>query len=295
MIGGSAGTGETPVLQAECEAMPELPEVETVARQLRRAICGRTVTRVEVLDKLLGLRPRDVAPLAGRAIDDVKRIGKQVVLALGPNGDARRPAMFVAVHLRMTGRLIVTETPPLDAKGKDHTRARFQLDEGSLLFSDVRRFGTIKLATDEAALDPGALDPMSRAFTPARLAELIDGAATPLKVWLLRQDRLVGIGNIYASEICYIAGLKPARAAGSLKPAQIESLHTATRAVLKAAIAACGTTFSDFQDAYGVTGSYQNYLRVYGREGEPCGRCGKTIKRTVQAQRSTFHCPGCQR
>ena len=111
---------------------------------------------------------------------------------------------------------------------------------------------------------------------------------------MLRQDRLVGLGNIYASEILYRARLSPLRAAGSLSAAEIRRLHSATRAILTWAIEASGTTFSDFQDARGIGGSYQQYLAVYGRDGQCCGRCREPIVRFVQQQRSTFHCPGCQ-
>ncbi|NJN63501.1 MAG: hypothetical protein HC882_00595 [Acidobacteria bacterium] len=119
---------------------------------------------------------------------------------------------------------------------------------------------------------------------------LLRNARQPLKTWLLRQDRLVGIGNIYASEILHEAGLDPFRAGGELEPVETRRLHRALKAVLRRAIRYCGTTFSDFQDAHGVTGSYQTRLRVYGREGEPCKRCGAPIVRVSQAQRSTYYC-----
>ena len=126
------------------------------------------------------------------------------------------------------------------------------------------------------------------------MTELLGTSAQPLKAWLLRQDRLVGLGNIYASEILHAARLSPFAGAGSLNGREVRRLHSATRRILQRAIRNCGTTFSDFQDARGASGSYQRLLAVYGRDGEGCRRCRATIERVVQQQRSTFYCPGCQ-
>ena len=140
---------------------------------------------------------------------------------------------------------------------------------------------------------PDGVEPLSPELTPAVYAGLLDGSAQPLKPWLLRQDRLVGLGNIYASEILHAARLSPFREAGSLDRNEVRRLHGATRRILERAIRACGTTFSDFQDARGVEGSYQRYLAVYEREGRPCRRCRAPIERVVQQQRSTYYCPQC--
>ncbi len=264
--------------------MPELPEVETVSRQLAPLLASRVVESITILDPRLRDAARD--DLADRPIRGVSRLGKQVVIALG--GAA---PLWLAVHLRMTGRLQWLNDAPA---ARQHLRAIVTLDRGVLVFVDPRRFGTLTWLDVPRALETG-VDPTGDAFTPERLAALLHGSRQELKTWLLRQDRIVGLGNIYASEILDRALLHPARPAGSLRGADVLRLHAATRAVLEAAIENCGTTFSDFQDAHGVTGNYQHFLRVYGREGEPCRRCGGAIRRSVQGQRSTFHCPRCVR
>lgn len=265
--------------------MPELPEVETVARQLAPLIEGRAILSIHVHDPKLRALSRK--RLSGDAVAAVQRVGKQVALQLSSG-------RWIAVHLRMTGRLIWRAG---SARGADraHLRLRLRLDGGSLFFYDVRRFGTVQIVDGREAIEPEGLDPTSRRFTQRALANLLRGGRGAIKPWLLRQDRLVGLGNIYCSEILFEAGIAPARIAGSLTSSEIQRLHHATRAVLRSAIRACGTTFSDFQDAQGLTGSYQRYLKVYGREEAPCPTCGAAVHRIEQQQRSTFYCPTCQR
>ena len=270
--------------------MPELPEVETVARQLAPRLAGRVAQRLILLDPRLrtGRRPR----LRGRVITEVRRSGKQVLITFSPGPNGPRP-LWLAVHLRMTGRLSWSAEPARAERA--HLRARVDLDRGALLFHDTRRFGTFSwyLSAEEAR--PAGIDPLSPELTPARLARLLEGSRQNVKAWLLRQDRLAGLGNIYASEILHAARLSPRRSAAALKEVEVRALLRSTRRILRRAIEKCGTTFSDFQDARGLTGSYQRYLAVYGREGERCRRCRGTVRRIVQQQRSTFHCPGCQR
>jgi formamidopyrimidine-DNA glycosylase len=270
--------------------MPELPEVETVARQLAPRIAEQRVRRLVVLDSLLrrGPRPR----LAGRRVVEVGRSGKQVLIGFSPRAGSRDP-MWLLVHLRMTGRLLYVEG---EGRGpREHLRARIDLERGVLLFVDTRRLGTLSWLRSREAAEPRAVDPLSPAFTPQRLAELANGSRQALKPWLLRQDRLVGLGNIYASEIAHAAELSPFRRVGSLMEPEIRRLHRATRRVLRRAIEHCGTTFSDFQDARGIDGTYQRFLRVYERAERPCPRCSAPVERRIQQQRSTFYCPACQR
>ncbi len=266
--------------------MPELPEVETVARQLASIIRGRSVKRLTVLDPLLGRLP--ATRLSGRRVEDVFRLGKQVVLALSSASDT----VYMVVHLRMTGRLLWF--PHARLTDKKHLRARLSLDGGSVLFHDVRRFGTIKVADSLDDVRPAGLDPVTEELTAATLGKLLANSRQELKAWLLRQDRLVGIGNIYASEVLFEAHLHPCRPAGSLSAPERRRLAGAIRCVLAKAIDCCGTTFSDFQTARGTLGSYQQYLKVFKRQGQDCGRCGASIERMVQQGRSTFYCPGCQ-
>ncbi len=265
--------------------MPELPEVETVARQLQCNLRGQRVQGLRILDEKLRVSP---APrLKGLHVAEVDRFEKQVRLRFE---GTRRPR-WLLVHLRMTGRLHWTT----DRGTPKHLRAVFTLDRGRLLFIDTRRFGTFDWVEDERLFDRPGVDPTSTAFTTERLKTLLGQTKTPLKPWLLRQDRVVGLGNIYASEILWQARLSPRRRAGRLRTVEIARLHEATRSIMQRAIENCGTTFSDFQHTDGSIGSYQQFLKVYGREGERCPRCGESIARLVQQQRSTFFCPACQR
>jgi formamidopyrimidine-DNA glycosylase len=267
--------------------MPELPEVETIARQLAPRVRGRRVRALELRDPLLSPAP-PASLLRGRRVERVFRLGKQLLLELGRR---RGRAVWLAYHLRMTGRLLWAP----DARTAAEPRARLRLEGGDLLFCDVRRFGTLRLVRDLEQAAPAGLDPTGEAFTVGALRRLLAGSRQPLKPWLLRQDRLVGLGNIYAAEILFEARLDPRRQAGALSAREAARLHRATGEILGRAIANCGTTFNDFQDARGLTGSYQRYLQVYGRQGEPCPRCGATLRRITQQQRSTFYCGRCQR
>lgn len=271
--------------------MPELPEVETIVRQLRPLIDGRTVRRFEAFDPRLELSAADCTRLEQRRISGVERLGKQIVLSFTASDEPQNP-LWLCIHLRMTGRLLWAQNgsepaaPPL--------RAHLILDRGRLLFKDVRRFGTMRVVHSLAQAQPAGLDPLTRAFTTPALARMMRGVKTPVKPWLLRQDRIVGIGNIYASEALFEAAIHPQRPAGSLSPDEINRLRAAIRAVLRRAVRAGGTTFSDFQNLRGDIGNYQHNLHVYDHAGDPCPRCTTPIQRLVQHQRGTFFCPQCQ-
>jgi formamidopyrimidine-DNA glycosylase len=267
--------------------MPELPEVETVARQLASLIEGRTVGRLRILDPLL--RSGSLPRVAGRRIRRVSRSGKRVLIQFA--GRANGQPLWLAVHLRMTGRLIWDEAGPAT---RPHLRARFALDRGALLFIDTRRFGTFDWYRSEEDAAPAGVEPLGSTLSTAKLRQLLRGSRQEIKPWLLRQDKIVGIGNIYASEILHAASISPFREAGSLDRREIGRLRDRTRKILEQAIRNCGTTFSDFQDARGIEGSYQQFLRVYDRDGERCRRCRCPIERSIQQQRSTFHCASCQ-
>jgi formamidopyrimidine-DNA glycosylase len=265
--------------------VPELPEVETVARQLKPLVLGRRVSCSQVLDRQK-LDARGLSSVAGRTITDLFRQGKWIVIAFGAD-------LYCAIHLRMTGRLIFSEG---ERAARRHLRLRLCFDDGAaLLFYDVRRFGDVRLLNSLQPIAGPGIEPLSRSLSLSRLQQLLAGSMQPLKVWLMRQDKLVGIGNIYAAEILFAAGLSPMRRAGELTPGEARRLHQETRRILQAAIENCGTTFSDFQTARGEIGSYQRFLAVYGREGEDCPRCGEAVTKIVQQQRSTFFCGRCQR
>ena len=278
--------------------MPELPEVETVARQLAPMIETARIESVRLFDPKLTLPGKRT--LKGRRIARVFRSGKQVALELASD-DGRTPSLWLAVHLRMTGRLIFRENgetlgPASSARfGRKHLRASFGLDRGRLLFYDVRRFGTVKLFDSLTEMEPAGLDPLERRCTARTVGAMLARANQEIKPWLLRQDRLVGLGNIYASEILYAAGLHPRKRAAALSFREAERLTKETRRILRKAIRFCGTTFSDFQDARGRSGGFVKYLEVYGKRNEPCRRCGTPIEKIAQQGRSTFFCPSCQR
>jgi len=268
--------------------MPELPEVETVARRLAAHATGRRILAVHVLDeKQDGVA---LARLVGNRIATVRRMGKQCVLEL------RRPRRrhverYLAVHLRMTGHLYWADALPDDVR---HLRVRLDLDRGMVLFEDLRRFGRLTVHEDLASLEPVGLDPTTADFTTAALHRLLADSRQPIKPWLLRQDRLVGLGNIYASEILFAARILPDRAAGSLDAGERRRLHRATRQILRRAIDAAGTTYYALEAGRRVRGTFREQLAVYGQDGDACRRCGEPVRRSVQAQRSTYYCAGCQ-
>jgi formamidopyrimidine-DNA glycosylase len=202
--------------------------------------------------------------------------------------------MWLAIHLRMTGRLIFGVRDKLGCHVKSQFRAIIVLDRGVVRFQDTRRFGTMALHKSLASVLPSGTEPLSSKFTWQKLRGLLGDSTTPIKNWLLRQDKLVGIGNIYASEILFSAHIHPGRNAGSLSQVEVKRLHRNIRRILHAAIKHCGTTFSDFQDSRGQTGGYAQFLKVYKREGQPCRTCGTPVARSTQAQRSTFFCLCCQ-
>lgn len=270
--------------------MPELPEVETVVRQLQASLAGRRIVSLEILDPRLEIQEK--SKLSGRRILSITRLGKQVCLELSGN-DRDEMKLWLLFHLRMTGRLLTDSCS--SGQNERHLRARLVLDQVSLLFYDMRRFGCLLVLDSLQEALPKGIDPLSRQFTSRKLEELIAGSAREIKPWLLRQDRLVGLGNIYASEILFASGINPRRQAGSLKLEELRRLHRKIRRILRQAIEKCGTTFSDFQDSRGRTGSFQRFLSVYGKTGQPCPNCSRPIQCIVQQQRSTFFCSVCQK
>ncbi len=269
-------------------AVPELPEVETIVRQLRPQVRGRTVTAVSVRGRDLIVRspPRAFcAAMAGRRIEDVRRRGKYFVLDLD---DGR----LLVGHLRMTGRLYVGGAPHPRT-----TRACFDLDDGRcLVFTDVRKFGRLQLvARLQDALPPLGPEPLSDAMDGEWMADALASRRRLLKPLLLDQSFLAGLGNIYVDESLHRAGLHPLTSSHRVRREQARSLALAIRHVLAAAIAAEGSSFDAFyRTPEGRPGGYQDEFAVYGRQGEPCGRCGAAIRRIVVGQRGTHFCPRCQ-
>jgi len=274
--------------------MPELPEVETVRAWLEPKLVGRRFEHVEIVDPRL-TRPADpagvAAELEGERVAALDRRGKYLIVRF-------ESGRVLLIHLRMTGQLLHAngDSPPAEDV---HRRAVVRLDDGSdIVYRDVRRFGTWQLL-DEHHLTPYLAqrvgrEPLVRSFTSKRLAEALEGRRAPLKSALLDQRRLAGIGNIYADEALWRARLHPLRPAGELSTAEITALHRGIRAALKAGIARQGATLSNYRTPDGSPGRMQEEFRVYGREGEPCERCGTPIEKIRAAGRGTWYCPFCQ-
>jgi formamidopyrimidine-DNA glycosylase len=287
--------------------MPELPEVETVCRQLEPEIEGRRIERLEVYDERWS---RPVAPgrleesVSGRTIEGLGRRGKYLLLAL----DGKQT---LVMHLRMTGNLVLVDgARKLDpsegmrlyegerSAEERYLRARFVLDDGrELWFTDPRRFGEAFLIDDAelgARFERLGVEPLSDAFTPETLGELAAGRTVPLKSFLLDQSRVAGVGNIYADEALFRARLHPLSPAGSMRPEHLRELRDGIVAALEAGIDGGGASIDDFRDGRGEPGTMQDEFLVHTRVGEECPRCGETIVRIVVGGRSTYYCPGCQ-
>jgi formamidopyrimidine-DNA glycosylase len=273
--------------------MPELPEVESVRRQLEPALVGRRFERVKIDDPRL-VRPYEPAEVAaeleGERSVAVERRGKYLVVRF-------ESGRVLLIHLRMTGSLRHTAAGSL--QDDPHRRAVVTLDDGSdVAYRDVRRFGTwLLLEPDEAEPYLTARvgdEPLDALFTAARLGERLAGRRTSLKAALLDQRTVAGIGNIYTDEALWRARLNPLRPAASLDAGELRRLHRAIRAALEHGLARQGSTLRDYRLPDGSGGSMQDEFRVYGRGGEPCDRCGTPISRTHVAGRTTWFCPTCQ-
>jgi formamidopyrimidine-DNA glycosylase len=274
--------------------MPELPEVEVIRRGLARTLTGRKITRVVIQHRRLRLplpRGRLKGWVEGSEVTSVSRRAKYLLITMGSG--AR-----LVIHLGMSGSLaFVNEGAPRRA----HDHVRFLLEDGlELRFHDARRFGSVQVVTpeggDRAELFAGiGPEPFSRAFSAAYLLARTRGRKRPIKNLLMDGSVVAGIGNIYANEALFVAGIDPARPAGGLDRDCCRRLVRGCRQVLGRAIACGGTTISDFVDSSGVAGSFQCELEVYGRDGEGCRRCGSPIRRRVLAGRATYSCPACQR
>ena len=271
--------------------MPELPEVETIRSRLAPGLAGRTFDHVEILDARL-TRPElpevVAAELVGERVADVRRRGKYLIFAF-------ESGRHLLVHLRMTGSF----QHPAAEEPDPHRRAVVTLDDGSnIAYRDVRRFGTWLV------LEPGELDdylaariggePFDDAFTAAALARSLDGRRAPVKAALLDQKAVAGIGNIYADEALWRARIHPLTPAGDVDRRAVGRLRRAVREALELGIARQGATLRDYRGPDGENGAMQLEFRVYGREGEPCERCGTLIAKTRAAGRGTWFCPSCQ-
>ncbi|MEE8421203.1 MAG: bifunctional DNA-formamidopyrimidine glycosylase/DNA-(apurinic or apyrimidinic site) lyase [Dehalococcoidia bacterium] len=272
--------------------MPELPEVETIRRDLEPLLVGRTAVAVRIhagAERLAVTHaPRELErELMGRRIEGLDRRGKYMLAAL----DDGRTWLL---HLRMTGSLL---SRPADAPAGRFERARVDFDDGSSLrLDDMRKFATWHLVDDPAdAMPRMGPDALSRGFTVAWLREQLGRRTTSVKAALLDQRVAAGVGNIYADEACWIAQIDPRTEAGRLGPRRVARLHAAVLETLTAAIADRGSTFSDYRDGAGEPGLHQVNWHVFQREGEPCERCAREVSKIRIAGRGTRLCRGCQR
>jgi len=275
--------------------MPELPEVETVRRGLERLLAGRRLVRVEQRrrDLRVPFPPRFAERLTGRRVLGLRRRAKYLLVDLDGG-------LVLVAHLGMSGRMVVADGaaagPP-----SPHDHVVFETDAGQrVVFNDARRFGmmTLLAAREEAAhplfaaLGPEPLDP---AFDGALLAGRLAGRMTPIKAALLDQRVVAGIGNIYACEALFRARIAPRRMAATVVGRRAQRLAAALRGVIEEAIEAGGSSLRDYVQADGELGYFQHRWAVYERAGDPCPACATTLRRVVQAGRSSFYCPRCQR
>ncbi|HEV3339411.1 MAG TPA: bifunctional DNA-formamidopyrimidine glycosylase/DNA-(apurinic or apyrimidinic site) lyase [Pirellulales bacterium] len=282
--------------------MPELPEVET----MRRGVSGVVGSRIkQVVRPRCRLRPISVSPemtrfrrcVVGRTIAAVDRLGKRLVLRLDSKNKRGPPPEAIVIEPRMTGLVLVAGPPD-----REHLRFGLELEGGAvpeLWFWDRRGLGSVRLVTAaefEARFGLDRLGPDALQISVDDLMGRLSASRREIKVALLDQRALAGIGNLYASEILHQAGVHPRRRCDKIKPRDWRRIHAATRQVLEDAILHEGSTLADgtYRNALNNAGNYQHHHRVYDRADEPCGACGTSIVRVVQAQRSTFFCPRCQ-
>jgi formamidopyrimidine-DNA glycosylase len=270
--------------------VPELPEVETIRRHLAPHVEGRVLRALEVLDERW-TRPLAGAEVAaaveGRHVERLGRRGKYLIWELSDEA-------YLLQHLRMTGTLLLDPVgaPP-------HTRVWFRLDGQDLAYTDPRRFGTGELALGDEALEEFfvarlGLEPFDAEFTTAHLYALTRVSRAPIKAFLLDQRRVAGVGNIYADEALFRARIHPLRPANRLTRGQVDALREGVIASLSAGIAAKGASIDDFRDPDGVAGTFQDRFLVHLREGQPCTRCGHTVRKLRAAGRGTYVCESCQ-
>ncbi|GAC1652269.1 MAG: bifunctional DNA-formamidopyrimidine glycosylase/DNA-(apurinic or apyrimidinic site) lyase [Acidobacteriaceae bacterium] len=274
------------------EHMPELPEVETVARSLAKHVIGDSIESIWLGEKPEPLKSpaAEIAEtVEGTRIKDVRRVGKQIAMDV-VHPDAPDETRQWIIHLGMTGRMLVV---PRGSEVEKHTHAIATLASGrELRFVDPRRFGRLSVHREVGGFRGPGTEPLR--IPLGEFVALFRGRRTPIKAALLNQKLLHGVGNIYADESLFRAGIRPRKSAGKLTRAQLAKLHAAVQVVLQEAIELGGSSVSDYVDADGEKGFFQNRHNVYMRTGQPCNVCRTPIKRIIVAGRGTHYCPKCQ-
>lgn len=293
--------------------MPELPEVETIRRDLAAIMLGSKIISVDILSP--GSASHSAAffkkELVGRKIIEVSRRGKLLIFRLAPS--AGKKMDYIIVHLKMTGQLIFSGKKDEVAGGHSynskeelkslpnkHTRAVLKLaDGGKLFFNDMRRFGYIKLVSkkelDDVLARSYGPEPLTVTFTFPAFLYALSRTNVKIKAALLNQKLIAGLGNIYADEVLWEARLRPDRPTQSLKPAELKKLYNAINRIIKLAVKKRGTTFSDYVDSRGRSGNFSKFLKVYGRHGEKCPHCHSLLKKAKIVGRGTHYCAICQK
>jgi formamidopyrimidine-DNA glycosylase len=285
--------------------MPELPEVETIRRDLTEKLVGRKIKKIEVVDKKISQNGKLAYFLSGKKIFSINRVGKLLIFDIGSDN-------FLLIHLRMTGQLIYTADGKMTAGGhsfggdefKDglpnkHTRVWMEFSGGEkLFFNDVRRFGLVKVVSLKELGDikeEYGIEPLLAGFTVDNLKKAFSKLRISIKAALLDQKKVAGIGNIYADEVLFAAKILPWRVASSLSDDELKLVHREAERIIAKAIEYRGTTFSDYLDANGKKGNFTAFLQVYGRNGEKCTKCGGKISKKRVAGRGTHFCLSCQK
>lgn len=286
--------------------MPELPEVETIRRGLQSSILKKNIASINILKSRLVRNEDDyfIQTLQKQSIKQVDRIGKLLILELSDGKN------WLLIHLKMTGQLIYAQGDNLIAGGHNlplveelpnkYSYIIFNFVDGSkLFFNDMRQFGYLQLVDEvgrQQAEDRFGIEPGQANFTWSNFRELFKNRKTILKSLLLNQQMIAGIGNIYADEICFRAKIRPDRRVHTLTIKEIKQLYLSTRYIIAKAIVKRGTTFSDYRDTDNNQGNFVSFLKVYGRQGQPCLRCGKNkINKIKLGGRGTHYCPNCQK
>lgn len=270
--------------------MPELPEVQTVVSELNQQIQGRTIKSVNILrDSIIqNSKSEFVKAIKNRLILNVKRKGKYILFEL-------QEGRWMLAHLRMTGKFVVQKSPVSVHK---HDRVLFELDNQlTMIFNDVRCFGTLEIITspeNNDKINQLGWDPWDKQLTPSALHNKFKNRSTTIKTLLLDQGIIAGLGNIYVAEILFNAKISPFKTGRKLTKAQLSRLIESTKSILNEALKYNGTSISDYRRVDDKQGTFQNFLQVYGKEGQPCPICSSPIQKKRQNQRSTFYCIQCQ-
>ena len=283
--------------------MPELPEIETIKREAQRVLKGRKILRVEILDtKPVRWQEKDFCSLKG-SIKNIRRFGKILVFDLSSGKS-------ILIHLKLTGQLVYQEGEKKVAGGhyekgslqvpNKFTRLIFHLDKGTLYFNDLRKFGYLKLVPTNRVGETKEIkelgpEPLSSDFSLQYFSDLLRRTKRAVKIVLMDQKKISGVGNIYANEALFWAKIRPDRPANSLSPKEIKALYQALKKVLKKGIELKGASENTYVDLFGRKGRFMEKVAVYQRDGQPCPLCGMKIKKITLGGRSAYFCPHCQK